>query len=123
MKQKFSMAISLAVILSMLLTSLVLADNLVDNATSAGLNTITAGDSTTITYQLIANNAPSGDPAGCDATLANQVTVVITKPAAVSGPSSFSFTGCGNPNKVLITFSSSTAGSYNISRCKWFTIQ
>jgi hypothetical protein len=115
MKQKFSMAISLAVILSMLLTSLVLADNLVDNATSAGLNTITAGDSTTITYQLIANNAPSGDPAGCDATLANQVTVVITKPAAVSGPSSFSFTGCGNPNKVLITFSSSTAGSYNIS--------
>lgn len=115
MKNKFFNAISLAVILSLLITSLALADVFNNDAVSSGLNTITAGSSTTITYQLVANSAPSGDPSGCDATSTNPVTVTITKPAAVSGPSSFSFTGCGNPNKVQVTFSSNTAGTYNIS--------
>ena len=115
MKNKFSIAMSLAVIVAMLVTSLALADNLNNDAVSAGLNTITAGSSTTITYQLVGNNAPSGDVSGCDATSANPVTVTITKPAAVSGPSSFQFTGCGNPNKVQITFSSNTPGTYSIT--------
>ncbi|MGE5462149.1 MAG: HYR domain-containing protein [Syntrophothermus sp.] len=115
MKQKFSTALSLAVILAMLLTSLVLADNLVDNATSAGLDTITAGGSTTITYQLVANGTPGTDPAGCDATSSKPVTVTINKPGAVSGPTSFSFTGCGQPNKVSVTFTSNTPGSYSIT--------
>ena len=115
MKNKFSMAMSLAVILAMLVTSLALADNLNNDATSSGLNTITAGGSTTITYQLVGNNAPSGDPSGCDATSAKPVTVTITKPAAVSGPSSLQFTGCGNPNRVQITFSSNTPGTYSIT--------
>jgi hypothetical protein len=115
MKNKFKFAMTLAVILAMLLTSLALADVMNNDATSAGLNTITAGDSTTITYQLVGNSAPSGDPSGCDATTTNPVTVAITKPAAVSGPASLNFTGCGNPNKVQITFSSSTPGSYSIS--------
>ncbi|HSJ86382.1 MAG TPA: hypothetical protein VK909_04165, partial [Anaerolineales bacterium] len=116
MKNKFSIAMSLAVVLAMLLTSFALADNLNNDATtSSGLTTITAGGSTTITYQLVSNNAPSGDFSGCDATTSKPVNVTITKPAAVSGPSSFSFTGCGNPNKVQITFSSNTAGSYNIT--------
>ena len=93
-----------------------LADNLTsDAATTAGITTITTGGSTTITYQLVANNAPSGDPAGCDATSGSPVTVTINAPGAVTAPASLSFTGCGNANKKTATFSSNTAGSYNIT--------
>jgi hypothetical protein len=99
-----------------LFTAIASGDNLTsDAATTAGITRITAGDSTTITYSLVANNAPSGDVAGCDATVGSPVTVTISKPAAVSGTSSLSFTGCGNANRKMATFSSSTAGSYSIT--------
>jgi hypothetical protein len=99
-----------------LFTAIASGDNLnSDAATTAGITTITEGDSTTITYSLVANNAPSGDVAGCDATVGSPVTVTISKPAAVSGTSSLSFTGCGNANRKMATFSSSTAGSYSIT--------
>jgi hypothetical protein len=92
------------------------ADNLQSDATTtAGITTITAGGSTTITYRLIANSAPGGDADGCDATAASPVTVTINAPAAVSAPASLSFAGCGNANKKTATFSSSTAGSYNVT--------
>jgi HYR domain len=92
------------------------ADNLQnDAATTAGITTITAGGSTTITYKLIGNAAPGGDPIGCDATSSKPVTVTISKPAAVSAPPSLSFTGCGDANTKTATFSSSTAGSYSIT--------
>ena len=58
-----------------------------DAAATAGITTITAGDSTTITYTLVANRAPSGDVSGCDATALKPVNVQINKPAAVSGAS------------------------------------
>jgi hypothetical protein len=91
-------------------------DNLTsDAATTAGITTITAGDSTTITYRLVSNSAPSGDANGCDATPANPVNVTISKPAAVSGTSSIQFTGCGNGNTKTATFSSSTSGTYSIT--------
>jgi hypothetical protein len=105
-----------AVLFAVLFTAIASGDNLTsDAATTAGITTITAGDSTTITYSLVANNAPSGDVAGCDATVGSPVTVTISKPAAVSGTSSLSFTGCGNANRKMATFSSSTAGSYSIT--------
>lgn len=105
-----------AVLFAVLFTAIASGDNLnSDAATTAGITTITAGDSTTITYSLVANNAPSGDVAGCDATVGSPVTVTISKPAAVSGTSSLSFTGCGNANRKMATFSSSTAGSYSIT--------
>lgn len=105
-----------AVLLAVLFAAIASGDNLQnDAATTAGITTILAGDSTTITYRLIGNNAPSGDAAGCDATVANPVTVTITKPAAVTGPSTLSFTACGNPGQKPATFSSSTAGSYSIT--------
>jgi hypothetical protein len=93
------------------------ADNLQnDAATTAGITTITTGDSTTITYKLIGNAAPGGDPTGCDATGSKPVTVAINRPAGVSGtPVSLSFTGCGDANTKTATFSSLTAGSYNIT--------
>jgi hypothetical protein len=91
------------------------ADNLQnDVATTSGITTITAGDSTTVTYRLIGNSAPSGDVSGCDANSSDPVTVTINKPAAVSGPASLSLTAC-TPSVKTATFSSSTAGSYNIT--------
>jgi HYR domain len=93
------------------------ADNLTsDAATTAGITTVTAGDSTTITYQLIANNSPSGDPSGCDASTTSPVTVTVNVPPGASAtPSSFQFTGCGSTNKQTVSFTSSTAGTYNIT--------
>lgn len=105
-----------AVICAVMFAALASGDNLTsDAATTAGITTITEGGSTTITYQLVANSAPSGDPSGCDATPTNPVTVSITKPAAVTGPSSLEFAGCGNANRKTAIFSSSTAGSYSIT--------
>ena len=93
------------------------ADNVQnDAATTAGITTITAGGSTTITYRLIGNNAPSGDAAGCNATPSAPVTVTINRPAGVTGsPASLSFIGCGNPSALQATFSSNAAGSYSIT--------
>jgi hypothetical protein len=97
------------------------ADNLQnDAATTTGITTITAGGSTTITYTLVANSSPNlpgggGDPNGCDATTSKPVTVAIDAPAGVSAPASLSFTACGTDNTKTATFSSSTAGSYNIT--------
>jgi HYR domain len=112
------MAAALAVVTVALagLVAVASADNLTsDAATTTGITTFTAGDSTTITYQLVANSAPSGDASGCDATAAKPVTVTINAPAAVSAPASLSFTGCGNANTKAATFSSSTPGSYSIT--------
>jgi hypothetical protein len=92
------------------------ADNLQnDTTTTAGITTITAGDSTTITYRLVANSSPSGDVGGCDATTSKPVTVTITKPAAVTGPSSLTFTGCGTANSESAAFSAASAGTYSIT--------
>jgi HYR domain len=92
------------------------ADNLQnDVATATGITTITAGDSTTVTYRLIGNNAPSGDFGGCNATPSNPVIVTINRPVGVSGtPASLSLIACGNPGAQTATFSSSTPGDYLI---------
>ena len=96
------------------------ADNLQTDATTAGITTITAGGSTTITYTLIGNSAPNspapGDPNGCDADTTHPVAVTINRPAGVTGsPASLSFTGCGASNSLQATFSSNAAGSYGIT--------
>ena len=112
----WSVLLALTTVLTLVLGTLPAgADNLNNDATTAGITTITAGDSTTITYQLVGNNSPSGDPSGCDATPGSPVKVTINAPAAVSAPASLSFTGCGPTNRKTATFSSSTAGSYSIT--------
>jgi hypothetical protein len=61
------------------------ADNLQNDVpTTTGITTITAGDSTTITYRLIGNSAPSGDVGGCNATVGSPVKVTINAPAGGS---------------------------------------
>lgn len=123
MKLKFANALSLALIMAMLLTSVGLADNLKDNATSAGLNVITAGGSTTIKYWIQSQGA-------CEAADLSPSTVTIIVPAGVSvdtdlstsgNQNTLTFTACntsseGNPNNTQnAVFSSLTSGSYSIT--------
>ena len=92
------------------------ADNLQNDVTAGGSDTITVGGSTTITYRLIGNNAPGADVSGCNVDASNPATVTISLPGAVSkSPSSFQFTACGNPGAKTVTYSSSTAGTYFIN--------
>ncbi|HEX6579917.1 MAG TPA: thrombospondin type 3 repeat-containing protein [Actinomycetota bacterium] len=93
-----------------------LADNLQNDVTAGGNDTITAGGSTTITYRLIGNNAPSGDVSGCNVDASNPATVTISLPGAVTeSPSSFQFTACGNAGAKIVTYGSSTGGDYLIN--------
>jgi HYR domain len=86
-----------------------------DAVMTSGITTITARGSTTITYTLMASDASKGEPNQCDATLTNPVTVTINAPPAVSAPASLSFTSCGPGNAKTATFSSQSAGTYNIT--------
>jgi Thrombospondin type 3 repeat/PKD domain len=96
--------------------SFALADNLQNDVTAGGNDTITVGGSTTITYRLIGNSAPSGDISGCNATIADPATVTISAPAAVTkSVSSFQFTACNNPGAQSVTYGSSTPGDYFVN--------
>jgi hypothetical protein len=90
-------------------------DNLQNDVTAGGSDTITAGGSTTITYRLVANSA-EGDIGGCNVDATHAATLTITVPANVTAsPSSVSFTDCGTAGQKSVTFSSNTAGDYSIT--------
>jgi hypothetical protein len=111
---RFSLLLG-AILATVLFAAVAYADNVQNDAgTTTGVTTITEGGSTVITYRIVANNA-NGDVSGCNADATHPVTISITKSANVSGPSSLSFTACGNPGAKTATFSSSTAGSYPIT--------
>ena len=95
-------------------SAIAIADDLVSDAnTSSGITTITEGGSTTIIYELVADN--SGGSKGCDASIANPVKVAIAKSSAVTGPASVTFTACDDSGRQKATFSSGVAASYPIS--------
>jgi hypothetical protein len=121
MKQKITSALSLALIVAMLFTSVALADNLVDNVTVGGNDTINQGSSTTIGYKI---NANGGDgQTGCNANDGSPATVTLSVPAGVSatssdptwnaGSKSLTFSTCGDFKNV--TFGSNTPGDYAIN--------
>jgi hypothetical protein len=88
------------------------ADNVQNDVTVGGNDTVVAGSSTTVNYRVTAN---SGDgEAGCNAKPASPATVAINAPACVTAsPSSLSFTSCGTSQPVSLT--SSVAGDYDIT--------
>jgi hypothetical protein len=88
------------------------ADNVQNDVTAGGNDTITTASSTTINYRITANNGDG--QTGCNAADSSPATVTINKPAAVTASAtSLSFSSCGTNKPV--TFSSSTAGDYNIT--------
>ena len=88
------------------------ADNLVNNVTVGGTDTITAGGSTTVGYKI---NATGGDgQSGCNASDGSAATVTLSVPPDVtSSAARLIFTACNATQNV--TFSSSKAGSYAIN--------
>src|SRR5829696_7496775 len=92
--------------------AIALADNVENDVVAAGNDTIVAGGSTTINYQIKATG--TGGMPGCDASDGSAVTVTINKPAAVTASTgSLSFNSCDSPKPVQ--FSSNTPGDYSIT--------
>ncbi|MDP8905429.1 MAG: PxKF domain-containing protein [Chloroflexota bacterium] len=101
-----------AVSLSLLLVSagVVFADNFNNDATTDGNNSIETGQSTTITYKVVATGG------SCDISSANPLNVTINAPSGVSvSVSSLQFTACGNAGAKTANFSSNTADDYSIT--------
>jgi hypothetical protein len=102
--------ITCAVLLA--IPAIALADNVVNDVTAGGSDTITAGGSTTINYKV---NGTGGDgQSGCNASDGSSATVNLSVPANVTASkTSLTFTACNVFQSV--TFSSNTAGDYPIS--------
>jgi hypothetical protein len=124
LRSKFSLLfVTFAVMLA--IPAVVLADNIVDDLEGAATTkTITAGDSFTNNYWVVANSA-AGSPSGCDVGVAGDgitATFSINTPAGVTAtPSSLTFDECKDgPNNHAqgVTFTSSTAGTYEITVSK-----
>jgi hypothetical protein len=85
------------------------ADNLVNDISSVGDRTITAGSSTTIDYKINATG-----PDGCNASDGSAANVTLSVPTGVTASTnSLKFTACNAFQSV--TFSSNTAGNYPIN--------
>jgi hypothetical protein len=124
LRSKFSLLfVTFAVLLA--IPAVVLADNIVDDLEGAATTkTITAGDSFTNNYWVVANSA-AGSPSGCDVGVAGDgitATFTINTPAGVTAsPSSLTFDECKdgpNNHAQAVTFTSDTAGTYEITVSK-----
>jgi hypothetical protein len=108
MKFKFLFVLLLALLVPLT----VFADNVVDNVTVGGTDTITAGGSTIVSYKI---NANGGDgQTGCNASDGSPATVTLSIPAGVTASTlSLTFSACNVFQPV--TFSATTAGNYAIT--------
>jgi hypothetical protein len=115
-RMKLPVFISLILVLVLGITSIVLADIVQNNVIGDGNVTITAPGSTTITYNLVGNNAPRGDISGCNVDLDHPATLTINVPEGVNiDKTSVQFTECGEAGVQSVTFSSSTPDIYSIT--------
>lgn len=89
--------------------------DLVKNSVSAdGVVNIVAGGSTTVRYQIQAENEQTDGQRGCNAADGSPATLSITAPAAVSmDKSTLTFGQCGQPQSIV--FSAHTVGRYAVT--------
>lgn len=89
--------------------------DLVKNSVSAdGVVSIVAGGSTTVRYQIQAENEQTDGQRGCNAADGSPATLSITAPAAVSmDKSTLTFSQCGQPQSIV--FSALTVGRYAVT--------
>ena len=114
--KRFSRALTVVTVASLVMASAVFADNLQNDVTAGGNDTIVEGGSTTITYRLVGNNAPNGDASGCNVDASHVATLTISAPAGVTvSDTTLEFTACGNSGGKSAEFSSSVAGDYAIT--------
>jgi hypothetical protein len=103
-----------AVALTLATAGIAFADNVVNDVTVGGTDTIAAGGSTTINYK-IAPAAASDPQSGCNADDGSPVTITLSVPAGVTASAtSFTLSGCA-PTSKAVTFSSSSTGDHAIN--------
>jgi hypothetical protein len=115
----------LFLILGLLLAipAVALADVIVNDIDSAGDNTITAGNSTTIGYKINAqgpNPTPQDPQGGCNASDGSPLKLTLSVPSGVTASGTdlgagnvLTFTSCGTFKNVA--FTSNTSGNYAIN--------
>jgi hypothetical protein len=114
MRRSIYGAVAAASALTLLTGGIALADNVHNDVTVGGSDTITAGGSTTVNYRISATGVGNDGQAGCNASDGSAATLTITAPPGVTAsPSSLVFTTCGTHQSV--TFSSSAVGNHNIA--------
>lgn len=110
--RKILKTVALSGAILLVLSGIAQADNVVNDVTGGGNDTITPGKSTTVNYKI---NANGGDGQhGCNAADGSAATLTINTPAGVTAsPTSLTFTACNSNQSV--SFSSSTVGSHSIT--------
>ncbi len=108
-------ALPLSLAMLLVLTAVAWADTVQNNVVAGGNDTITAGDSTTVTYWIQAEGG-DGLP-GCNAADGTSATVTLNVPAGVTASTTtLLFTQCNaGSGAKQVTFSSNTPGSYAIN--------
>ena len=115
------LAVTVATAGIILAAGIATADNVNNDVTVGGTDTIAAGGSTTVNYNIVATNAsgPGGDGQnGCNAADGSAATVTINAPAeVVATPGSLTFTTCQQGGGLAqgVVFSSNTPGDYEIT--------
>lgn len=97
---------------SLISAGIAIADNVVNDVTIEGIDTFTAGGSTTVGYKIVDTNGDGQKE--CNASDSTPATVTIIAPTQVTAsPNSLTFTECKVTQNV--TFSSNTPGNYPIT--------
>ncbi len=115
-RRAFTRALTLATVLSLLMSSVVFADTIQNNVVAGGNDTIAAGGSTTITYEVMVGGTGLDGQGGCNASDGTPLSLTISAPAGVTvTPATLSFTACSEKGQKTATFFSATGGSYAIT--------
>jgi hypothetical protein len=111
-RRRFYLLTLLACAIVLALPAVALADNVVNDVTVGGNDTINEGGSTTINYRI--NDQNNDNENGCNATVSSPATLNISVPNDVTASgTSLTFTQCKVNQPV--TFSSNKAGDYPIN--------
>jgi hypothetical protein len=117
-RNRICSVVAMAAVLMMFFASAALADNVQNDVTAGGNNTVTAGGETQIRYRVVGTGGDSGPlgPGGnCNVSTTNPGTLTINVPAGVvASAASVQFTSCGDYS-APVTFSSNTPGVYPIT--------
>ena len=101
-----------ALALALLVPWSVVADNVVNDVVAGGNDTMTAGESTTVSYKIVATGGD--DQPGCNCSDGSAATVTINTPDEVTAtPAELTFTECGV--KQPVQFTSTTPGDFAIT--------
>lgn len=101
-RKKFSLSILVALALMLIVVPIALADNIVNDVTIGGNDTLYVITSTTVDFWIVANNGDGQN--GCNASDGSPATVTINTPEQVTAtPDMLVFDECQVPQSVVFT--------------------